>query len=405
MPEDQNQNNQGFNSQDQTNQQYNQYQMPTNNYNPSSGSGAGNGGNGGNMPNHGLYLALSIIMIFFNLICGVIACIFTSGANTAYKDGDIDTANSKKNVAKITLIIGAVISVITIVITGVTLHTVYKQVWKPLISAETNALNNMTSDGTLSYTGTDDSDINVPYTDTDNDSKINVTPESSSPYSYTDEDEESYADATVSEPATEMAPTTDSATSSSADGVTIKDFKSDDFTATGINVLSNGEAGYSCVYLIQNNTSKTLGVEGTITYYDASGAVIGTKDVSVSAIAANAVDYDYDFCDKQFTTATIDLKTKDANYSHPATLKTEVSQLTSTGVTLKITNYGAKACDAPYAIAMFGDSKHCTEVETAFTDVETLAPGESTTVDISSYSYDSTPYTACIAVAHASEQY
>lgn len=60
-----------------------------------------------NMPQFSLYLILSILMLFCNLLCGIIALVFTCDANSSYKAGDVADCDTKTGYARTALIIGA----------------------------------------------------------------------------------------------------------------------------------------------------------------------------------------------------------------------------------------------------------------------------------------------------------
>lgn len=67
------------------------------------------------MPQFASYLILSVLMLFCNLICGVIALIFTFEANASYKAGNTSDYDTKAKYAKTALIVGASLLAIGII--------------------------------------------------------------------------------------------------------------------------------------------------------------------------------------------------------------------------------------------------------------------------------------------------
>ncbi len=60
-----------------------------------------------NFPSYGVYLTLSILSIIFTCWpAGIVAVVQTTGANTAFKNGDAFTYQKKRKNAKIALIVG-----------------------------------------------------------------------------------------------------------------------------------------------------------------------------------------------------------------------------------------------------------------------------------------------------------
>ncbi|MDO5383217.1 MAG: CD225/dispanin family protein, partial [Eubacteriales bacterium] len=93
----------------------NNYNCPTpnnygqNNYNPYGGYNQ----MPSDPPGSSTYLILSILeLIFCGVLWGGLALYNSSSANTAYKNGDMQTFESKRRTARIFLIIGVVVNVV-----------------------------------------------------------------------------------------------------------------------------------------------------------------------------------------------------------------------------------------------------------------------------------------------------
>ena len=360
----------------QNNQQYNQYQQ-------SQGNGQYYGQpqppqNNGNMPLYGLWLALSIIMCFVCLLAGVVACIFVAQANKAYKNGDINGSNSKKRVMQIALIIGAVIFAIIF-------HFVGK-----ITTSYTNNLTGKSQEKTV-YQGTKlpsrTTETEAAGTDESEVQSVDVAEQPSSAVETT-----GVVDETVAA----------SAVDTETDGVSICGYESADVVASGFSVKGDGN-GHVCIYNIGNKTDTPVEVSGKIKFYDAGGNVVDMSDVMMD-IPAKGYNFSYDYCDTAFTKAEITLDSETSDYIHPATLHTKVTNLSEDLVAVDITNTGSAACDAPYAMALFCDGDgNCVEVETGYSEAESIKPGETVSMTMPSYDYDTAPYKSCIVLAHANE--
>ena len=384
-------------------QQYNQYQQPQNN---GQYQGQPQMPPQGDMPQHGLYMTLSILeLLFCNLITGILGLVFTNEANSAYRIGDIATSESKKKSAKMSLIIGAVISAVIAIICVIFVGVITNSMLK--------ALGNLPSDSIQSESQVIESSENYDalekaYDDANKKAKKNDKPKKS------DKDCSDVLNETVNaaEETTEMTETTESASVSSetsgakdtqVDGVMVCGYQAGDIEATGFTTKGTGK-GHVCVYVVANRASTPLEVTGTVTFYGADGKVVDTSDVMTS-VPASGCDFTYDYCETEFAKAEITFTSEANDYINPASLTTEVTQLTEDEVTVNITNAGSTACDSPYAMAMFCDSDgNAVELETGYCDAESIAPGETVSMTISSYDYDTAPYKSCIVLAHANEE-
>lgn len=385
-------------------QQYNQYQQPQNNGQYQGQPQMPQG----DMPQHGLYMTLSILeLLFCNLITGILGLVFTNEANSAYRTGDIATSESKKKSAKMSLIIGAVISaviaIICVIFVGVIINSVFK------------ALGNLSSDTIQSESqvieSSEDYDaLEKAYDDANEKAKENGKEKKS------DKDCNDVLNETVNaakETAVETAEETTESTSASnetsgakdtqVDGVVVCGYQSGDIEATGFTTKGTGK-GHVCVYVVANRASTPLEVTGTVTFYGADGNVVDTSDITTS-VPASSCNFTYDYCETEFSKAEITFTSEASEYINPASLTTEVTKLTEDEVTVNITNAGSSACDSPYAMAMFCDNDgNAVELETGYCEAESIAPGETVSMTIPSYDYDTAPYTSCIVLARANEK-
>lgn len=386
---------------DQNNQQYNQYQ--NNQYQQPQGNGQYYGQPPQrDMPQHGLYMALSILeLLFCNLITGILGIVFTNEANSAYKAGDYEGSEKKKKSAKLSLIIGAVLGVVVIIVSllfvGVftnSMLSAFKNLPSDSIS-ESYEYNNDNDNG-----GTGKSFAEAESSSVDDENTYIM--ESSEPAAYAETEQTIAETEQASAPSKSDSTTSGSAKDTQVDGIMVCGYQSGDIEATGFTTKGTGK-GHVCVYVVANRASTPLEVTGTVTFYGADGNVVDTSDVTTS-VPASGCDFTYDYCETEFAKAEITFTSETNDYIHPASLTTKVTELTEDKVAVDITNTGSAACDSPYAMAMFcDDDGNAVELETGYCEAESIAPGETVSMTISSYDYDTAPYKSCIVLAHANE--